>query len=130
MQRLMIKESRVSEDFNIQKDLIASNRQQYLDKMKDFWSKADLLSNRKSKELQKIISFINNSVFNNNENYQISDLQELSRQLKTIQNYQELYGHFVDSISTVPRIVKTKQQEAVGRESAISQLFGLESNVY
>jgi hypothetical protein len=38
MQRLMIKESRVSEDFNIQKDLIASNKQQYLDKMKYFWS--------------------------------------------------------------------------------------------
>ncbi len=38
--------------------------------MKDFWSKADLLSNRTSKELQKIISFINNSVFNNeNKNY-------------------------------------------------------------
>ncbi len=42
MQRLMIKESRVSEDFNIQKDLIASNKQQYLDRMKDFWSQADL----------------------------------------------------------------------------------------
>jgi hypothetical protein len=74
MQRLMIKESRVSEDFTIQKDLITSNKQQYLDKMKDFWSKADLLSNRRSEELQKIISFINNSVFNNNENYQINDL--------------------------------------------------------
>jgi hypothetical protein len=48
---------------------MASNKQQYLDKMKDFWSKGDLLSNRKSKELQKIISFINTSVFNNeNEN--------------------------------------------------------------
>jgi hypothetical protein len=42
--------------------------------MKDFWSNGDLLSNIKSEELQKIISFINNSVFNNNENYQISDL--------------------------------------------------------
>ncbi len=75
MQRLMIKESRVSEDFNIQKDLMASNKQQYLDKMKYFWSRADLLSNRRSEELQKIISFINNRVFNNeNENYQIDDL--------------------------------------------------------
>ncbi len=46
MQRLMIKESRVSEDFNISKDLIASNKQIYLDKMKYFWSKAELLSNR------------------------------------------------------------------------------------
>jgi hypothetical protein len=43
--------------------------------MKDFWSNPDLLSNRNSEELQKIISFINNRVFNNeNENYQISDL--------------------------------------------------------
>jgi hypothetical protein len=75
MQRLMIKESRVSEDFTIQKDLMASNKQQYLDKMKDFWSKTDLLSNKKSEELQKIINFINNSLFNNeNENYQINDL--------------------------------------------------------
>jgi hypothetical protein len=75
MQRLMIKESRVSEDFNIHKDLSASNKQQYLDKMKEFWSNDDLLSNRKSEELQKIINFINNNVFNNaNENYQISDL--------------------------------------------------------
>jgi hypothetical protein len=75
MQRLMIKESRVSEDFTIQKDLMASNKQQYLDKMKDFWSKTDLLSNRKSEELQKIINFINNSLFNNeNENYRINDL--------------------------------------------------------
>jgi hypothetical protein len=64
MQRLMIKESRVCEDFNIQKDLMASNKQRYLDKMKYFWSKAELLSNRKSEELQKIISFINNSVLN------------------------------------------------------------------
>ncbi len=72
----MIKESRVSEDFNIKGDLIANNKQQYLDKMKDFWSKADLLSNRKSEELKKIISFINNRVFNDeNENYQIKDLQ-------------------------------------------------------
>jgi hypothetical protein len=64
MQRLMIKESLFFEDFNIHKDLIASNKKQYLDKMKDFWSKADLLSNRRSKELQIIISFINNRVFN------------------------------------------------------------------
>jgi hypothetical protein len=42
MQRLMIKESRVSEDFTIQKDLIASNKQQYLEKMKDFWGNGDL----------------------------------------------------------------------------------------
>jgi hypothetical protein len=43
--------------------------------MKDFWNKPDLLSNKKSKELQKIIAFINNIVFNNeNENYQINDL--------------------------------------------------------
>ncbi len=42
MQRLMIKEKRVSEDFTIQADLMASNKEQYLDKMKDFWSKADL----------------------------------------------------------------------------------------
>jgi hypothetical protein len=69
MQRLMIKESRVSEDFTIQADLMASNKQRYLDKMKYFWSKADLLSNRKSEELQIIISFINNSVFEKNENY-------------------------------------------------------------
>ncbi len=34
----MIRESRVSEDFNIRKDLIASNKQQYSDKMKYFWS--------------------------------------------------------------------------------------------
>jgi hypothetical protein len=75
MQRLMTKESHVSEDFTIQLDLIAINKQQYLDKMKDFWSKADLSSNKKSEELQKIISFINNRVFNNeNENYKIKDL--------------------------------------------------------
>jgi hypothetical protein len=74
MQRLMTKESRVSEDFTIQVDLMPSNKEQYLDKMKDFWTKVDLLSNRRSEELQKIISFINNSVINNNENYQINDL--------------------------------------------------------
>jgi hypothetical protein len=34
MQRLMIKESRVSEDFTIQEDSMASNKYQYLDKMK------------------------------------------------------------------------------------------------
>jgi hypothetical protein len=79
MQRLMIKESRLCEDFHINKYLMTSNKQQYLDKMKDFWSKADRLSNRKSEELQKIISFINKSVFNNNENYQINDLYELSK---------------------------------------------------
>ncbi len=85
----MTKESRVSKDFTIQKDLMASNKEQYLDKMRDFQSKPDLLSNTKSEELQKIISFINNRVFNNeNENYQIDDLQELSNHLKSIQNYQ------------------------------------------
>jgi hypothetical protein len=71
----MIKESRVSEDFTIQADLKASNKQQYLDKMKYFWSNPDLLSNRKSEQIKKIISFINNRVFNNeNENYHINDL--------------------------------------------------------
>jgi hypothetical protein len=75
MQRLMIKESRVSEDFNIQKDLMVNNKKQYLDKMKDFWIKAELLSNRNSEELQKIITFINNRVFNSESvNYQINDL--------------------------------------------------------
>ncbi len=75
MQRLMIKESRVFEDFTIHKDSMSSNKQQYLDKMKDFWSKAELLSNKKFEELQKIISFINNKVFNDeNEKYQINDL--------------------------------------------------------
>ncbi len=99
--------------------------------MKDFWSNNDLLSNRKSEELQKIISFINNNVFNNeNEYYQISDLQELSKQLKSIQNYQELYANFVDSNGTVSRIFKTKQQEAVGRDSSMSQLFRLKSFIY
>ncbi len=99
--------------------------------MKEFWSKPDLLSNRKSQELQKIINFINNNVFNNeNENYQISDLQELSKQLKSIQNYQELYGNFIDSTGTVSRIAKTKQQEAVSRESSMLQLFRLESFFY
>ncbi len=127
----MIRESRVYEDFNINKYLIASNKQQYLDKMKEFWSNDDLLSNRKSEELQKIINFINNNVFNNeNVKYQISDLQELSKQLKSIQNYQELYANFVDSNGTVSRIVKTKQQEAAGRESSMSQLFELDSFFY
>ncbi len=51
MQKLIIKESRVSEDFNIQKDLIASNKHLYTDKMKDFWSNPELLSNKKSEEL-------------------------------------------------------------------------------
>jgi hypothetical protein len=51
LQRFMIKESRVSEDFAIRKDLMASNKQQYLDQMKDFWSKPELLSNRKSQEM-------------------------------------------------------------------------------
>jgi hypothetical protein len=64
MQRLMVKESRVSEHFNIQIDLMGSNKQRYLDKMKYFWSRAELLSNRRSEELQKIIRFINHSVFN------------------------------------------------------------------
>jgi hypothetical protein len=30
----------------------------------------------------------------------------------------------------VPRIVKSKQQEAEGKESSMSQLFGLESSFY
>jgi hypothetical protein len=50
--------------------------------------------------------------------------------LKSIQNYQELYGNFVDSNGTVSRIVKSKQQEAAGRESAMSQIFELESFFY
>jgi hypothetical protein len=50
--------------------------------------------------------------------------------LKSIQNYQELYGNFVDSNATVSRIVKSKQQEAAGRESSMSQLFELESFAY
>jgi hypothetical protein len=50
--------------------------------------------------------------------------------LKSIQNYQELYANFVDSNGTVSRIVKTKEQEAVGRESSMSQLFGLENFFY
>ncbi len=59
-------------------------------------------------------------MFNKNENYQIKDLLELSNQLKSIQNYQELYGNFVDSNGTVSRIVKSKQQEAEGKDSAMS----------
>jgi hypothetical protein len=47
----MIKESRVSEDFVIKKDLMTSNKNQYLERMKDFWGKSDLLSSRKSQEL-------------------------------------------------------------------------------
>jgi hypothetical protein len=50
--------------------------------------------------------------------------------LKSIKNYQELYGNFVDSNGTVSRIANTKQQEAVGRESSMSQLFELESFFY
>jgi hypothetical protein len=50
--------------------------------------------------------------------------------LKSIQNYQELYENFVDSNGTVSRTVKTKQQEAAGKESAVSNLFGLESFFY
>jgi hypothetical protein len=50
--------------------------------------------------------------------------------LKSIQNYQELYGNFVDSNGTISKIIKTKQQEAAGKESAISQLFEVESYVY
>jgi serine/threonine protein kinase len=73
MQRLLMKENHISQDFAIRKDLMASNRQQYLDKMKDFWSKPDLLANRKSEELKRIISFINTRVFNN-ESYQLNDL--------------------------------------------------------
>jgi hypothetical protein len=38
MQKLMIKENRVSEDFAIQADLLASNNHRYLDKMKYFWN--------------------------------------------------------------------------------------------
>jgi hypothetical protein len=83
MQRLMIKESHVSEDFTINANLMAINKQQYLDKMKNFWSKADLLSNKKSEELEKIIRFINYRVLNaENENYQINDLYELSNHWK------------------------------------------------
>jgi hypothetical protein len=42
-----------------------------------------------------------------------------------------MYGNFVDSNGVVSRIVKTKQQEAVGRESSMSQqLFGVESFFY
>jgi hypothetical protein len=50
--------------------------------------------------------------------------------LKSIQGYQELYGNFIDSNSTVSRIVKTKQQEAAGKESATSQLLAMESFFY
>ncbi len=41
-----------------------------------------------------------------------------------------MYGNFVDSNGVVSRIVKTKQQEAVGRESSMSKLFRLESFFY
>jgi hypothetical protein len=50
--------------------------------------------------------------------------------LKSIQNYQELYAYFVDSNGTVSRIVKSKQQEAEGMDSTMSQVFGLESFFY
>jgi hypothetical protein len=50
--------------------------------------------------------------------------------LKSIQNYQELYGNFIDSNGTISRIFKTKQQEAAGRESSMSQLFRLENFFY
>jgi hypothetical protein len=50
--------------------------------------------------------------------------------LKSVQNYQELHGNFVDSNDTVSRIVKSKQQEAASKESSMSQMFGLESFVY
>jgi hypothetical protein len=50
--------------------------------------------------------------------------------LKSIQNYQELYGNFIDSNDTVSRIVKSKQQEAEGNENSMSQLFGVESFFY
>jgi hypothetical protein len=50
--------------------------------------------------------------------------------LKSIKNYQELYGNFVDSNGTVSKIVKNEQQEAASRESSMLQLFGLESIVY
>jgi hypothetical protein len=50
--------------------------------------------------------------------------------LKSIQNYEELYGNFVDSKGTVSRIVKSKQQEAEGKDSNMSQLFGLDSFFY
>jgi hypothetical protein len=54
----------------------------------------------------------------------------LSKQLKSIQNYQELYGNFIDNNGTVSRIVKSKQQEAESKENSMSQLFGLESFFY
>jgi hypothetical protein len=41
-----------------------------------------------------------------------------------------MYGYFVDSNGTVSRIVKSKQQEAEGKDSAMSQLFVQESFVY
>ncbi len=41
-----------------------------------------------------------------------------------------LYGNFVDSNGTVSRIFKSKQQEAAGKESAMSQLFELDSFAY
>jgi hypothetical protein len=50
--------------------------------------------------------------------------------LKSIPNYQELYGNFIDSNGIVSRIVKSKQQEAVGMESSMSQLFELQSFFY
>jgi hypothetical protein len=50
--------------------------------------------------------------------------------LKSIQNYQELYRNFVDSNGAVSRIVKNKQQEEEGKESAMSQLFVQESFFY
>jgi hypothetical protein len=50
--------------------------------------------------------------------------------LKSIKSYQELYGNFVDSNGVISRIVKTKQQEAAIKESAMSQLFRLESFFY
>jgi hypothetical protein len=41
-----------------------------------------------------------------------------------------MYGNFFDSNGTVSRIAKTKQQEAAGKESAVSKLFGVESFFY
>jgi hypothetical protein len=50
--------------------------------------------------------------------------------LKSIRNYQDLYGNFADSNGIVSRIVKTKQQEAASKESSMSHLFELESFFY
>jgi hypothetical protein len=56
-------------------------------------------------------------------------LQKLLENLKSQKDFSKQYDHFIDTQNFIAKMVTAKRQEVEGRESAISQLFGLKSFV-